>query len=118
MFLKLQASHRLSSGFFDAGQRLTTPSADHIGSAFVIVKGTVEAVSKERRYRLGVGSVLGLAEGLSNTPFSWAPSAATHVTVLVLPIARILRGIGSANPGIKGIVRYTSARIIELQKTF
>ena len=115
--LKLQASRKLSSGVFDAGQKLTSQSGDHLGSAFVILKGTVEGERNGRRYYLGTGSVLGLAEGLSNAPFAWALSALNHVTVLVLPIAKILRGIERANPGIKGIVRYTSARIIELQKT-
>ena len=117
-FLKLQASPRLSSGVLDAGQKLTGRSGEHLGSAFVILKGAVEGLSNGRRYRLGIGSVLGLAEGLSNAPFCWAPSALNHVTVLVLPIARILHGIERANPGIKGIVRYTSARIVELQKSF
>lgn len=118
MFLKLQASKRLNSGAFDVGQKLTSHAGEHMGSAFVILKGGVEAVSNERRYRLGIGSVVGLAEGLSNAPFNWSLSAVSHVTVLILPIDRILSGIGRTNPGIKGIVRYTAARIIALQKTF
>ena len=117
-FLKLQASRKLSSGVFDAGQKLTSQSGDHLGSAFVILKGEVEGTSNGRRYRLGTGGVVGLAEGLSDAPFAWTLSALNHVTVLVLPISKILRGLERANPGIKGIVRYTSTRILELQKTF
>ena len=118
LLLKLQASHRLNSGIFDAGQKLTDQSGGGLDSAFVILEGEVQAVSKIQRYRLGTGSVLGLAEALSNTPFVWTLSARNNVTVLVLPIARILHGIAGINPGIRGILRYSSARIIELQRNF
>ncbi len=118
LFLKLQSSQKLNSGVFNAGQKLTDQSEEGAGSAFLILKGEVQALSKIQRYRLGTGSVLGLAEALSNTPFVWTLSARNNVTVLVLPIARILHVIARINPGIRGILRYSSARIIELQRNF
>ncbi len=60
----------------------------------------------------------GLAEGITDAPFSWSLAAKENLTVKTLPFDKVLRNIERSNPGIKGIVRYTTSRILELQKTF
>ncbi len=118
MYLKLMSSSKLHSHWFDAGKKLGSPADQHLGNAYVIVDGTVNAECGTRNIHLGHGSVLGLAEAITTSPFSWTLVAHNNLTVKVIPISKVIAGIQRTHPGIKGIVRYTSSRIIELQKAF
>ncbi len=116
MFLKLQASDKLKTSAQAVGERLGNQGEDNFASAYIVVEGHVDASSTEYRYNLGPGSVLGLAEGLTDAALTWTLSALDHVTVLEIPIDKALRGLEHANPGIRGIVRYTADRILDLQR--
>ncbi|MFM8863510.1 MAG: cyclic nucleotide-binding domain-containing protein [Limnohabitans sp.] len=116
MFLKLQASDKLKTSAQPAGERLATAGEDNFASAYIVVEGHVDAESPQYRYSLGPGSVLGLAEGLTDAALTWTLTAQDHVTVMEIPIDKALRGLEHANPGIRGIVRYTADRILDLQK--
>lgn len=116
MFLKLQASDKLRTSVSAVGESLANIYEDNFASAFIIVEGHVEADSETCRYNLGPGSVLGLAEGLTDSPLGWSLKAIDSVTLMNIPIDKALRGLDHANPGIRGIVRYTADRILELQK--
>jgi len=116
MYLKLQSSEKLFSDWIEAGKELGSPTGEYLGSAYVIIEGSVNASFGDRTIRLGHGSVLGLAEGITGKPFSWTLVANEHLTVKTISIDKVLRGLEHSNPGIRGIVRYTSSRILELQK--
>lgn len=116
MFLKLQASDKLKTSAQTAGERLASAGEDNFASAYIVVEGHVDAESALFRYSLGPGSVLGLAEGLTDAALTWTLTAQDHVTVMEIPIDKALRGLEHANPGIRGIVRYTADRILDLQK--
>ena len=116
MFLKLQASDKLRTSAVPTGEVLATIYEDNFASAYIVVEGHVEADSETCRYNLGPGSVLGLAEGLTDSPMGWTLKAIDNVTLMNIPIDKALRGLDHANPGIRGIVRYTADRILELQK--
>ena len=116
MFLKLQASDKLKTSAQAVGERLGNQGEDNFASAYIVVEGHVDASTAEYRYNLGPGSVLGLAEGLTDAALTWTLSALDHVTVLEIPIDKALRGLEHANPGIRGIVRYTADRILDLQR--
>ena len=118
MCLKLQSSEKLMSNWFQAGTVLGSPHNEHLGSAYVIVDGSVEAKCGNRTIRLGYGSVMGLAEGITGAPFSWSLVAKENLTVKTISIDKVLRSLEHSNPGIRGIVRYTTSRILALQKTF
>jgi CRP-like cAMP-binding protein len=118
MYLKLQSSDKLMAEWFESGKELGSPLSEHMGSAYVIVEGSVSAQCGSRTIRLGHGSVMGLAEGITGSPFPWTLVANDNVTVKSIPIYRILQGLARSNSGIKGIVRYTTSRILEMQKTF
>lgn len=117
MYLKLQSSEKLLSDWIEAGKELGNPTGEYQGSAYVIVEGSVNAKCGDRTIRLGHGSVLGLAEGITGKPFSWTLVANEHLTVKTISIDKVLRGLEHSNPGIKGIVRYTTSRILDLQKS-
>jgi CRP-like cAMP-binding protein len=116
MFLKLQASDKLKTSAQPASERLASAGEDNFASAYIVVEGHVDAESAQYRYSLGPGSVLGLAEGLTDAALTWTLTAQDHVTVMEIPIDKALRGLEHANPGIRGIVRYTVDRILDLQK--
>lgn len=117
MFLKLQASDKLRTTVQPTGEQLGHIHEDNFASAFIVVEGHVDAESERFKYSLGPGSVLGLAEGVTDSPLGWTLTALDHVTLMNLPIDKVLRGLDHANPGIRGIVRYTADRVLELQKT-
>ena len=83
---------------------------------FVILDGHVDAVKGDLSVRLGVGSVIGVAEGFVNSPLLMSYAAVENVTALILPMDQVLRGFDNANAGIKAISRYTAARVIELEQ--
>ena len=114
LFLKLQSSEKLHESLFSAGQQLGCAGEAHSGLAHVITEGEVDAVKGEMSVRLGIGSVIGVAEGFGDSPLLMTYTAVDSVTALILPMDQVLRGFERANPGIRAVVRYTSARIIEL----
>lgn len=117
MYLKLQATDRLQTSLYRAGRSLGSPSQPPDGEAFVLVEGAVEARVAGKSIRLRHGSVLGLAEGITGTPFTWSLIALEDVTVKIIPMDKVLRDLERANSGIGGIVRYTTSRILELQRS-
>jgi CRP-like cAMP-binding protein len=116
MFLKLQASDKLTTSVQAQGQVLGNLNEDNFASAYIVVDGQVDAESEVYKYTLGPGSVLGLAEGVTDTPLKWTLTALNQVTLMSISIDKVLRGLDHANPGIRGIVRYTADRVLELQK--
>ena len=118
MYLKLQSSERLMTHWFESGKVLARPSKDSVGSAYLIMEGSVDAQCGNQTIRLGCGSVMGLAEGIAGVPFSWTLVAREHLTVKIISIDEVLRDLKNTNLGVKGIVRYTTSRILELKKAF
>jgi len=119
MFYRLQASDKLITTMHEAGTVFASPLQEHLGNGLIVINGHIEArIGDRKTYHLGPGSVLGLAEGLKDDPFHWTLTAMDNVTILNIPVDKSIRGLTHANAGIRGIVRYTSERILELQKSF
>ena len=117
LFLKLQSSEKLQTSLFSPGQQLGSVGEAQTGLGFVILDGHVDAVKGDLSVRLGVGSVIGVAEGFANSPLLMSYAAVENVTALILPMDQVLRGFDNANAGIKAISRYTAARVIELEQS-
>ena len=75
LYLKLHASNKLHTVPFSDGQKLGVLGGEHPGAAYVVIEGEVEAEKDNYRVRLGLGSVIGLAEGFSNIPLCMTFSA-------------------------------------------
>lgn len=118
MFLKLLASNKLHTTVHEAGTVLGSPEDSELGLGYIIVQGHVEASIGRKKYKFGPGSVLGLAEALLDKTLPWGLVSLDTVTLMNIPIDKALRGLEHANPGIRGIVRYTADRIMVLQNTF
>lgn len=118
MFYRLQASSKFATSLHQAGDILVSEDMEHTSTALILIQGHVQATTKKKTYTLGPGSIMGLAEGLRNEPYIWTVKAKDTINILNLPIEKALRGLDHANAGIRGIVRYTTERIIQLQKEF
>ncbi len=117
LFLKLQSSEKLQRSLFSPGQQLGRIGEEQSGFGFMILEGQVEAIKGDLSVRLGMGSVIGVAEGFANCPLLMSYAAVDNVTALILPMDQVLRGFDSANAGIRAISRYTAARVIELEQS-
>jgi len=114
LFFKLWGSD-LNSGVFQPGQKIAE-RGEHAVFAHVVISGNVETVDAQgKKLLFGPGSVFGMAEGLADVVYSWDAIAKTVVSTKFIPLDRALREVRRLNPGLKGICRFTTMRILELK---
>ena len=114
LFFKLWGSD-LNSGVFQPGQKIAE-RGEHAVFAYVVISGNVETVDAQGiKLLFGPGSVFGMAEGLADVAYSWDAMAKTVVSTKFIPLDRALREVRRLNPGLKGICRFTTMRILELK---
>ena len=83
-------------------------------SAYFIVSGTAIGMQGSHIYRLGPGSVIGLAESIAGIDYVMSVVATTAVQVRVMPVASIKLLTQTMNSGLKGIVRSLVMRTLKL----
>lgn len=84
-----------------------------VTDAYVIRQGEIELKTEGLTYRVGPGTVLGLAAGLANHPHNMSATALTVVTASVIP-NKVFKAIHSCHLGLRGINRNTVMRILNL----
>lgn len=85
-----------------------------VSSAYFVIKGAVLGVRGDDIYRFGPGSVIGLAEGIGGLPYSMDAISVDDVQVRVFPIHVISRLVKHMPPGLKGILKSTVMRTLQL----
>lgn len=113
LLLALWGSTQLSSASFDPRQRIAT-QGEAIAAAYVIISGQALGVAGEHVYRLGAGSVIGLAEALAGLPYSMNVVAVTPVQARLLPAGQILALLPRLPTGLKAIIRSAVVRTLGL----
>ena len=81
-------------------------------SAYAITMGSVECSDGEHDYILGPGSVLGLAEGLAETPLRHTYKVKEFINCKIIPIPNAMRELQLTNTGLKAVCRMTIERIL------
>lgn len=99
------AAYRPGTQLCEFGQAVT--------DAYVIRQGEIELKTEGLTYRVGPGTVLGLAAGLANHPHNMSATALTVVTASIIP-NKVFKAIHSCHPGLRGINRNTVMRILNL----
>lgn len=84
--------------------------------AYFIVSGSALGIQGKHIYRLGPGSVIGLAEGIAGLDYSMTIIAVGPVQVRIIPLASVNMVIQNFASGLKGIVRSIVMRTLNLAK--
>lgn len=113
LYHQLAGDLNLGVATFGAGESLAVAGEDVI-NAYIVCTGTLSAVSTDRRFRIGPGSVIGLAEGLALHKHRMTVTALTEVSASTIPIYRALRALYRMHKGLKGITRNTVMRILQI----
>ena len=111
LLYQVWSSSALKTRVFTAGQ-IVLCAGEVPHDAFVLVTGEVELVTIGDAYRLGPGSVIGLAQGLIGQVLSHDIRASTVINCKVIPIDAACREIARINPSLKGLFRLTLGRIL------
>lgn len=113
LFLKLLDNKSLESTGFSPNQKMLSVG-DTPNTAFIITAGEATmSGAKTGLCALGPGSVIGLAEGISDSTVELSVVARTPVVAITIPVLRALAAVRSANSGLLGIARFTTMRILE-----
>jgi CRP-like cAMP-binding protein len=112
LYFSLWGSAELSTSLIRA-KTCFAHQGEAVSSAYFVIKGAVLGVKGEEIYRLGPGSVIGLAEGVGGLPHDMDAIAVDDVQVRVFPIYEISRLVKKLPSGLKGILRSTVMRTLQ-----
>ena len=113
LYFSLWGSSDLSSSLIRAKTRFTR-QGEPVSSAYFVIKGSVLGVKGDDIYRLGPGSVIGLAEGIGGLPYDMDAITVDDVQVRVFPIYVISKLVKNMPLGLKGILKSTVMRTLQL----
>ena len=113
LYFSLWGSSELSASLLKAKTRLAT-QGETVNNAFFIIKGHALGVKGEEIYRLGPGSVIGLAEAIGNLPHCMTVVAVDNIQVRFIPIQGIYKLIRKMPTGLRGILKSTVMRTLQL----
>ncbi len=115
LYFSLWGASQLESSFIEARARLCT-AGDAVRSAWFIVKGEALGLRDGAVYRLGPGSVIGLAEGLAGRGFSMTVVAVGDCQLRVFPMGTITALVRVMPAGLRGILRSAMMRTLALDR--
>jgi len=98
LYFSLWGSSELSTSLIRARTRFAK-QGEPVSSAYFIIKGAALGVKDDEIYRLGPGSVIGLAEGVGAQPHSMTAIAVDDVQVRVFPVYVIAKLVKNMPPG-------------------
>jgi len=114
LYFSLWGSSELSTSLIRARTRFAK-QGEPVSSAYFIIKGAALGVKDDEIYRLGPGSVIGLAEGVGAQPHSMTAIAVDDVQVRVFPVYVIAKLVKNMPPGLRGILKATVMRTLQLK---
>jgi|GEM_PF-590716 len=95
----------------DAGEVLFS-ARDIPLHAFLLLKGVVRIGCKPNLQMVGPGAVLGLAEGLAQTPITFEVSAVSVLEVAEISIVDLERALGHSGKVLQAVARLAMERIL------
>lgn len=112
IFFALCRSMELDSHVFKPGDMIAR-EGEEVYDAHIVMSGHVNVTQKTgKTFRVGIGGVFGLAEGVMSLPHAYTVSADDVVTTSVIPLLKVHRELPRVHKGLKGIERCTIMRIL------
>ena len=115
LYFTLWGCSEMNLSLFEPKARICT-AGQPAESAYFIVSGTAIGIQGSHIYRLGPGSVIGLAEGIAGIDFVMTVIAVSAVQVRVMPLGSINLLIQNMASGLRGIIRSLVMRTLKLPK--
>ncbi len=115
LYFTLWGCSEMNLSLFEPNARICA-GGEPAGSAYFIVSGTALGIQGNHIYRLGPGSVIGLAEGIAEINYVMTVIAVSAVQVRVMPMDSINIQVQTMSQGLKGIVRSLVMRTLKLPK--
>ncbi len=115
LYFTLWGSTELNTSLFNARARIATVGKP-VSSAYFIISGSALGLQGDDIYRLGPGSVIGLAEGIGGLNYSMTVVAVSTVQVRVLPMYVIGKLVTKMPSGLRGILKSTVMRTLNLDQ--
>lgn len=113
LYFSLWGSPELSTSLLKAKTRLAK-EGETVSSAFFIIKGNALGLKGDEIYRLGPGSIIGLAEAVGNLPHCMTVVAVDNIQVRFIPIQGMHKLLRKMPVGLRGILKSTVMRTLQL----
>lgn len=113
LYFTLWGSAQLTSCSFSARKKIVTKGTE-VHAAYFIVSGNLLAIDGDTIYRLGPGSVIGLAEGLGGLPYSMTVVTVDPVQARLVAMQKVDVLLAKMPAGLRGILRSTVMRTLAL----
>lgn len=114
LYFTLWGSSQLSTASFSARHKLVTQGTE-VHAAYFIVSGNLLGIDGDKIYRLGPGSVIGLAEGLGGLPYTMTVVAVGAVQARLISMHKVDVLLPKMPAGLRGILRSTVMRTLGLK---
>lgn len=113
--LTLQACELMPTRLLRAGASLGRPGGEHLGLGLMTVSGLAQASIGDHALELGQGCVIGVAEGLTGSDFSWSFQALQDINARAFPLDRALQRLERADPLMRALASHLCAVILAQQ---
>jgi CRP-like cAMP-binding protein len=103
LFIALASSTLLNTTVVLPGKKIIE-SGEQFDDAYLILSGEIQIAQKEKSYKLGAGSVIGLSEGMVGLASKFTATALTSVKVKIIPFHRVDAIIKVLPPEVRAIL--------------
>lgn len=114
LYFTLWGCADLNMSLFEPHTRICS-AGEAAETGFFIISGSALGIQGTHIYRLGPGSVIGLAEGIGGLGYAMTVVSVCAVQVRVIPMHSINVTLQTMSPGLRGIVRSLVMRTLKLK---
>lgn len=115
LYFTLWGCADLNMSLFEPRTRICT-AGEPAETGFFITSGSALGIQGTHIYRLGPGSVIGLAEGIGGLGYAMTVVSVGALQVRMIPMHSINVTLQTMSPGLRGIVRSLVMRTLKLKE--
>ena len=88
LFISLASSTIINTTSLLAGKKIIE-TGEQFDNAYLVLSGEIQILQKDKSYKLGAGSVIGLSEGMVGLASKFSATTLTSVQVKIIPFHRV-----------------------------